>query len=324
MKYRLIPMLSIVAVAFSICACGSSSSDGGSSGGPSDGQLVRDDVLEPTRSLVMSVASSLPRAGSIIQGSSVNSEGVTSDRVSVNRTGNTISGVTINDNIRMNRCEPDDTTEDTVPVENPSQFCFSDDGNALAAIFSDFIDITGTSSDEFIPIFRGNDPLVFGFWCYFNSGDEIIWGMLTDGFNAQETPASSIPSSRTCYSGRVAGVLYDDDDLALLAGTVDLIFEADGTIRGRLTGGSGEEDTDDTTISLEQTGSRDNNGLYRGKVSFPILPPGVTGNPMGNWGAQFFGDNANQIGGTFGLGTTDSDPVTFVGVFSAEKQQDCL
>lgn len=292
-----------VAVVLSLSSCGGG---GGSGGGGGAGV----NVLGPEASAQIGrAAGSQPRPGSVTQGSRRDSGGVTAD--TVQRTGN---------GLRMTG------RGDLAPVSTDLP------GLAGARVFANqraiAVAVTGFSTgNNPAPRYVETDPLLFGFWAYDAGGGTVEWGTFADGLTVAKTPAASIPATGSAtYEGKALGAYEnnipgEEADSGIVTADVRLtaLFTA-GTVSGRLSNFRDNLPENTGLTGLEvmlKTADIDRNtpgGFFKGEVSGP-QETDITG----QWGGQFFGEDAGHIGGTFGASSGDG-AYTAAGSFGAEKQ----
>ncbi len=204
------------------------------------------------------------------------------------------------------------------------------DGGVIVDIFTNRLSDTDT------------DYLVGGVWLFIPGDadmvDDVEIGAFADGPDASLTPAAYLQTTGTAtYEGDATGVYVGTDvdgafvgeivaDVALTAalqptnptigGTLTNFAEIDAS-RSVLTPLAGSPTLTLGTAPIAAAAG----GFFTGDTSGTQEVDGTTHTYTGKWGGQFYGSEANLVGGTFG-GSTDNQGYqnVFVGAFGAEKQ----
>ena len=169
------------------------------------------------------------------------------------------------------------------------------------------------------------DPLLFGFWAYELTPDNIIWGAFVDGLSVSKTPAASIPTMGSArYLGETLAVFENTSDIyqqredvfGMATADVSLVVDfvsstVGGSINNFMVGG--ESVYGAVTLGAAEIDRTVDGGFFKGTTSVP--DPGGE-DIKGEWGGQFFGERYEHIGGTWGA-STDDGAFSAAGAFSA-------
>ncbi|MDD9855880.1 MAG: hypothetical protein OXU88_06860 [Gammaproteobacteria bacterium] len=332
------------------CGGGGGSSSGSATSGGGGGNGVSLNTLSTTvetstaRSAARDFAGATPRAGSVTQTSNTNNAGVTQDTIAADArysggelvvtVSNTGSGGAVaigNDgnnpgSVVLARSNTVGQTGRTYRSRVLGRVTAG--GIALAQVFTNRL----TQSDT--------DYLVGGVWLFVPQGAtstrDLEVGAFADGPDANLTPAAYLTAASTAtYQGDAYG-LY----LGRSAGLGEYGGEFDANIR--LTANFGGAATVSGSISdvyvrdigeslfvplagnpslalQSATISASAGGFFTGNTHAAVA--GYT--YSGKWGGQFYGSQADSVGGTFGgstSGNSDGYEESFIGVFGAYKQ----
>ena len=283
-------------------------------------------------------ASAIPVGGSVTQSSNVDGSRVTLDQVSATAT---YSGSTLRVSVTNGRTGSWGTVSSgdvALRTNNDLVGTSSGDTYRERAIGKRI----GTSGLAVVDVFTdrlnaaNTDYLVGGVWLYIPDGanptPEI--GAFVDGPDTNLTPAAYLTAEKTnaTYQGDATGIYLGDDSGTVIAGEfvadveLTLDFGTSPTISGRVTN---INEIDATRTSLDPVAG--NPALNLGTASIASAAGGFfTGdtsgvdassrNYIGKWGGQFYGDQAQKVGGTFGGMTDNADyDLSFVGAFGAKK-----
>ncbi len=294
---------------FSLSACGG----GGSSGG------LPTLTINPGGVQLAKAAANEPKSGSITQGTR-GLGGVSADTVSWDN-----GSVRIADSQTLS---PDGDV--TLGVGRAKRF---NGQNALSVVASGVRATTPTSGTDDLGLsYDASDPLVFGLWAYYEeSSGEVVWGVFADGQTVTETPASyiSAESGTVQYEGKTFGAYENvesfgelNPDSGVFIADVELTADfgassVSGKIRNFVGDDSPEPSGLDSFIMLKDASISpgEDGGFFKGDTA---LVNGVNEDPnfSGKWGGKFFGEEAEHIGGTWGV---SSDDYSAVGAFSVTK-----
>ena len=292
-----------VAVVLSLSACGGGGGGGGGAGGIGPTSLGLGSGAEVSMQR-QRAAGNDPVPGSVTQGSRASGE-VTADTVQYQGGSIVADGV--------GTLAPASVS---IP-ELPGAQVFMHE-RAIAVAVSGF-----DGQDE--PQYANTDPLLFGFWAYEVTPDNIIWGAFADGLSVSKTPAATITAATgsATYQGKTlaayeniggqgdSGMATADVNLLVqfggsptVGGTIDNLIDISNNmgVPGQILLGA---------ASIDRTVD---GGFFKGETSGPD-------NVRGKWGGQFFGSEYQYIGGTWGASFRDEDGVfSAAGAFSATKQ----
>jgi len=335
--------------ALTLAGCGGGGGSSGGGGGASSGGVslntLRTTVDTATaRSAARDFAGATPRSGSVTQTSNTNNAGVTQDTiaadarysggelvVTVSNTGSGGSVALGNDgnspgSVVLARGNTVGQTGRTYRSRVLGRATAG--GIALAQVFTNRL----TQSDT--------DYLVGGVWLFVPQGAtstrDLEVGAFADGPDANLTPAAYLSSASTAtYRGDAYGLyLGRSADVGEYGGEFDANIRLTATFGGAPTiSGSVSDvyvrDIGDTSfealvgnpsLTLQSaTISASAGGFFTGNTHTSVAGYTYTG----KWGGQFYGSQADSVGGTFGgstSGNADGYEESFVGVFGAYKQ----
>ncbi len=294
------------------------------------------------RSQAASAASATPQEGSVTQSSTVDGNNITEDnieatatyvgtalRVSVTnqRSGSWGTVSTDDELVRSNNALTGSKTGDSY-----SERVFGkrvDNGVVLVDIYTDRVNAADT------------DYMVGGVWVLVpndvDAVDDVEIGAFIDSPMAL-TPSSYLRTTATVnYDGDATGLYLGEDNGEVFAGEfladVDLTASfrpsnpsIEGTVSNfqdvdvsrTVVGPIGNSPT--LTLGAANIGN-DDGGFFTGTTSGTAALSGESRSFSGKWGGQFFGDEAQRVGGTFGGQTTGTNyDSTFVGAFGAKKE----
>jgi len=324
------------------CGGGGGSSSGGS--GVSLNTLSTAVETSTARSAARNFAAATPRAGSVTQTSSTNA-GVTQDtiaadahysggtlEVTVSNTGSGGGTVALGNDgnhpgtvvvLRENNLRSMSNRRYRGLVLGRS----TSGGTAFALVTTDRL----TQADT--------DYLVGGVWLFVPPGAtstrDLEIGTFADGPDANLTPATYLAATSTAtYRGDAYGLYLGSAGVGEYGGAFEgnirltANFGSTATVSGSISdvyvNGIGENTIrplpGNPSLTLQSaTISASAGGFFTGNTHASVA--GYT--YSGKWGGQFYGSQANSIGGTFGgstSGNADGYEESFVGVFGAYKQ----
>lgn len=159
--------------------------------------------------------------------------------------------------------------------------------------------------------------MAYGNWAVTNAAETSgTIGYFSTGY---ETPVASLPTTGTGhYTGAMTGTAFNNTGTYNLAGTSDLVVNwSDASVTGSLTGITATQNsTSQAWNDIGFTGNMSGSG-FSGATSATSLPGGtasVGAAATGSVAGQFYGPNAEEVGGAWNI----SDGVTSaVGSFGA-------
>ncbi|MDD9858022.1 MAG: hypothetical protein OXU96_08260 [Gammaproteobacteria bacterium] len=340
---------------FASALAGCGGGGGGSSG--TSGSRVSLNTLSDTvdtstaRSAARNFAGATPRAGSVTQTSNTNNAGVTQDTiaadarygaggelvVTVRRTDSENAAIALGN---------DGNSPGTVVVARDDNLISPNNnryrGRVLGRATAGGIAFTRVFTDRLTQ--ADTDYLVGGVWLLIPDGAastrDLEIGAFADGPNANLTPAAYLTTDATAtYRGDAHGLYLGRDTIGEFGGEfqgdVRLTATFGGTpaISGSISGfqerAIGETDfsslADNPALTLESAtiDGTSAGGFFTGNTRATATMGGAIRTFSGKWGGQFYGSQANSVGGTFG-GSTSGNPdgyeLNFIGAFGAYKQ----
>ena len=221
--------------------------------------------------------------------------------------------------------------------------------NKIDGVNARFADIDFTPGERTETV-SDTDYLVSGTWLFVPDGDDLSGleiGAFADAPDAELTPASYLTTaSSASYRGKGAG-LYLEEEVRTESGasvtdrragnfdadvTLDATFGDTPMISGRIENITVEAAQnmripDHLTLASSDI-SKAAGGFFTGDTSAVALKSdGInTYTYEGKWGGQFYGTEADYIGGTFGASTADNPgnenyKASFIGTFNAYKNE---
>lgn len=317
------------------------------------GQVV--DVDTNVRSVASRAADATPISGSVTQSSNVDDDRVTTDQIMVTAGSEVTEGTegTGEDdapNIAFDLTNGGiSNTGKFIQIRSDNRNIFTrrvqhltgDDNNRRGYLEETETVVDAETEFRFqFTIFhlQGEDATNFmtpGIWLYAprepSADNRIEMGAFADGANENYTPTKYLTTTATAnYAGRAIGFYSTVDDETTGAqgefeGEIALIaaFGVSPTIGGDVTNltAKGANDTrvftvDSFVLNTAIISSDRVGGFFSGTTK----REGEEGG--GEWGGQFYGNDAEKVGGTFGWhgGQTDTRPdITFLGAFGAYK-----
>lgn len=347
-KHRARYALTFIA-ALAVAGCGGG---GGSSGGGTaavaPANRVNDNIgTANTRMRAETAAVSTPQRGSVTQSSNAVA-GVTQDRIAADAQYDTNGALTITiANQQPGSRESISTTDDTVfserVVSEATGITYQrrglektfTDGAAFVDVYTDRLSAADT------------DYLVGGVWVFVPNDatalNDFEIGAFVDGPDANLTPTAYLQTPATAtYSGEASGLYLGADDGGEFGGefgalvTLNAAFRASnptigGTVSDFLVRDISEDvyssiDGNPTlTLGAATIDTTAAGGFFTGDTSGSYTDGGVTYRYTGKWGGEFYGNEAQDVVGTFG-GNTANNPGdssyrdTFIGAFAAQKE----
>lgn len=338
------PMLcaSIVVVCtFALAGCGGGGGGSKATGGTSLQPTVSGNVSTANRATATTSArtatSATPISGSVTQSSNVDDSNVTQDRLSATATyrGDTLSvsvtnaetgswGTVGSGDVALRTTNLVGARSGDTYRERAIGKRIGTSGLVVVDVFTDRLSAADT------------DYLVGGVWLYVPdvANPTLEIGAFIDGPDANLTPAAYLTAEKAnaAYEGDATGLYLGDDDGTAISGEfvadveLTLDFGPSPKISGRVTNINEINVSRDELISVPG-----NPTLNLGEASIATAAGGFfSGNTSGvdassrsytgKWGGEFYGTQAEKVGGTFG-GMTDTEDydLSFVGAFGATK-----
>lgn len=333
------------------CGGGGGGSSGGSGNRVSLNTLNNAVDTSTTRTAARNFAGATPRAGSVTQTSNTDNDGVTQDTiaadarygaggelvVTVRRTDNEGAAIALgNDGNSPGTVVV--AREDNLRSLNNNEYR----GRILGRATGGGIAFTQVFTDRLTQ--ADTDYLVGGVWLFIPGGAastrDLEIGAFADGPDANLTPAAYLTTAATAtYRGDAHGLYLGRDTSGELGGefqgNVRLTATFGGTpsIFGSISGFQertiGQTDfsslAGDPALMLERAAidGASAGGFFTGNTRATAPMGGATRTFSGKWGGQFYGGQADSVGGTFGgstSGNADGYELNFIGVFGAYKQ----
>lgn len=326
------------------CGGGGGSSGSAASGGGNVQTALVNTIsvpIEQTRTTARMAAVATPNAGSVTQTSNTNA-GVSQDQIDAVADYNNgrLQRIRITHTDGNNNAITIDTNDGVLvrddAARGPSTRTYQYRGfgrrvNGGVALVDVYVGRYATSLSA-----RDTDYLVGGVWLFVPDGAastrDLEIGAFADGPNANLTPAAFLSSAPTAeYEGDATGLYLQREGGVSTGGQfvaeVELLFQG-GTIRGDVDDVSIRDIYSDEYIpvagmdlTLEAaTVSASDGGFFTGDSSGTVGGRAYSG----KWGGQFYGAQADAIGGTFGAitsGNADGFEQTFVGAFGLIRQE---
>ena len=163
----------------------------------------------------------------------------------------------------------------------------------------------------------GYEYQTFGYWTVEPSATSLpSWSAVSYG---RRTEAANLPNTRATYRARSVGLLVDNGNAFSTASNIDIstadyanmTVSSTGTMKteNMPDGTSGGPETPDANLDFTGTGAVTGSG-FEASIS-------DGGSRTGKTVGWFYGPNAEEVGGTFNLGSADS---RHIGAFGGEKQ----
>ena len=333
--------------AFALSGCGGGGSSGGStptaSTGTPAGPSLQSTVIGNVNpagatNSANTAASATPRSGSVTQSSNVNSSGVTQDQLSATAaySGNTLRvsvsngasgswGTVSSSDVALRANNLMGTRSRNTYRERMIGKRIGTNGFVVVDTFTDHLSAADT------------DYLVGGVWLYVpdEANPTPVIGAFMDGPDANLTPAAYLTAEKAdaTYAGDATGLYLGTDSGETFFGEfvadveLTLDFGTSPTVSGMVSNVNEIDFARDVRTPIAG-----NPTLRLGPASVANAAGGffngdTSGSDAsglrytGKWGGQFYGDQAQKVGGTFG-GMTDTDAydLSFVGTFGAQKR----
>ncbi len=332
-KNHTVCVLSIV-YAVVIAGCGGGGGGGMSSLANTVTGNIRSINQDAANLETRTAARAIPNSGSVTQSSNVDGSNVTLDEVSATATytngvlnvevTNGRSGgwgtISSSSNINLTGTRTDEDND----FRQQTLGRRDDSGDVIVDVFTNRLNNADTNY------------LVGGTWLYLPSEEEseLEIGAFLDSPVA-DTPVAYLRTQATAnYEGDATGVFVGNDGgnslLGEFVGQVELTaaFGGNPTVRGRIFDMAEIDDTrseftslDLPDLTLGEADIRDESGgFFTGDTS---LTDASNRAYTGRWGGQFYGDEAQHVGGTFGSSTSNENyDLSFVGVFAGSKEEE--
>ena len=340
---RAVALTLFFAFALSGCGGGGGSSGGSTPAGPSlentfVGNVNPANRAGATRS-ANTAASATPLRGSVTQSSNVDSSNVTQDQLSATASysGNTLSvsvtnevsgswGTVSSGDVALRANNLMDTGSGNTYRERMIGKRIGTNGFVVVDTVTDRLSAADT------------DYLVGGVWLYVpdEATPTPVIGAFLDGPDTNLTPAAYLTAEKAdaTYEGDATGLYLGTDGEETFFGEfvadveLTLDFGTSPTVSGMVSNVNEIDFARDVRTPIAG-----NPTLTLGPASVANAAPGgfFSGDTSGSdtsgirytgkWGGQFYGDEAQKVGGTFGgRSDTNADGVSFVGTFGAQKR----